>query len=359
MAALRSLWRMIDSNDLIYIGDRWESRSISDVIEWAVEQCEMQASSEVVKQLAEFRRVAALERYHYAFIPNLWMGTGLDSFQFHDGTTLAKVGSHPDQNLLAQIAESSFTSLPYERLNLYLGFSAVEKCHFGVRPAMHDNSDSLRLSDIAMCINLSRPVDGAIVLSAFSNFYPGNTPLTLRGYSWSIPFSGKPAMQNGIIEIFLRSADKLYKDFSSCNEEVKARARVAARYLSRMGMVSHLDDQLISLRVALEALFCHPPAKSVADACSASGGRKRRGPTWMVKHRPAMLLGKSKNEQAELKKLFGDVYDVLSTAAHEGRVDKKHDRTKIERVAGLLRDTIRQMIENRTNFDWSKLDDQI
>lgn len=72
---------MTGEDECIYIGDRWERRSISEVIEWAIEQCETREASEVGAQLAEFRKIAAVERVHYALIPDLWMETEEQSFR--------------------------------------------------------------------------------------------------------------------------------------------------------------------------------------------------------------------------------------------------------------------------------------
>lgn len=351
--ALRSLWGITGEDNGIYIGERWESRSISEVVEWAIERCEMRDASEVGAQLAEFRKNAVVERLHYALIPELWMETHEPSFTFSDGTVLAKIGLHPDRKLVEELARIDFSSLPRLRTDLYLGFSVVEPCHFGQRPKTNNRDDSQRLLDIAMCINLSRPVDGAISLSAMSNFYSGDTPLVLRGHSWSIPYHRQPSTQNGLIEILLRNADQLYERLRLCDETLKDRVRVAARFLSHFGMADDIVDQLISLRVALEAFFCYPPGSRVSEVCEVCGARaNENGPTALVRTRAALLLGHTMEERCELRRLFGDVYGMLSRAAHSGRIGSKYDREKVHRVAEFLRQSIRKLIENGLEFDW-------
>lgn len=201
----------------------------------------------------------------------------------------------------------------------------MEWCHFGEKPERHDNSDFERLQDIAMFINLCRTIDGSILLPAVSNFF--HAPyLEFKGRSWSMPYSRKPAMQNGIIEFDLRKADALLEQFRKCCEGAKDLIRISARYLSHMGMADSLEDKLISLRVALEAFFLFP---------SHTDGQRQT-----VSARAALLHGRTEDERAEQKKLFLSVYDSLSKTAHSGRIHKSYDHDNVQLAAEKLRQSI-------------------
>ncbi len=340
--ALRDAWSMDGKDDHVWIGDRSEGRSLGQFIEWVVCETEKGADPfDLAMQLIEFRRIAKIERLYYALIPEIWMDLHeADYFTFKDGTVLAPIELHPDRELAEHYGMLNNRPSPRDDCRLYLGFSALEDCHFGVQPERHDGSDFQRLQDIAMCINLSRPIDGSVSLLAMSNYYPAQF-LQFGGRSWNMPYSRKPAMQNGIIEIFLNRADALHQHLQNCSDEVRDLIRIAARYLSHMGMADSLEDQLISLRVALEALFLYP---------SHTEGQRQT-----VAERASLLLAKDDNERATDKKLFLSVYDTLSRTAHSGRIHKSYDRDKADLAGEKLRQSLCTLIENGEAFDWEDL----
>lgn len=341
ITALRAAWSMDGKDDHVWIGDRWDGRSLGQFVEWVVVESEKSEIFDLVMQLIEFRNAAKVERVSYALVPGIWMDLhDSEYFKFHGGTVLAPIEVHPDRKLAEHYSMLNYQPSPRDDCRLYLGFSTLESCHFGEKPEGHDNSDFDRLQDIAMCINLCRPIDGSISLQAMSNFF--HAPyLEFGGRSWSMPYSRKPAMQNGIIEFELRKADALLEQFWNCSGEAKDLIRISARYLSHMGMSDPLEDRLISLRVALEAFFLFP---------SHTDGQRQT-----VSERAALLHGKTADERAEQKKLFLSVYDSLSRTAHSGRIHKSYDRDSVHLVAEKLRRSICVMIANGEAFDWKEL----
>lgn len=332
---------MDGKDERVWIGDRWDGRSLGRFVEWVVIESEKSEILDLAMNLIEFRNTAKVERLYYALIPEIWMEFhDSEYFKFHGGTVLAPIEDHPDRELAEHYDILNYRPSPQDDCRLYLGFSTVEACHFGEKPERHDNSDFQHLQDIAMCINLCRPVDSSISLLAMSNFF--NAPyLAFGGRSWSMPYSRKPAMQNGIIEFELRKADALFEQFQKFSEEAKSLIRISARYLSHMGMADSLEDQLIGLRVALEAFFLFP---------SHTDGQRQT-----VGERAALLHGKTEHERAENKTLFINVYDSLSRTAHSGRIHKSYDRDKVQLAAGMLKQSICAMIESGTAFDWDVL----
>ncbi len=169
------------------------------------------------------------------------------------------------------------------------------------------------LHDALLCISLVGPVSPYIVI----NWWHPPEWAPILGVNFSGPSNElMPLHRNWALEGFI-IAQKLHKAFIGLSDKDKSAIRISMERLSLAMRRISLVDAAIDLGIALESIFLNDTRAELK---------------FRLRLRASRFLESNFKKRKELYEVFGNLYELRSTAVHSGKLPKEFKKKPIKEI---------------------------
>lgn len=334
-------------NHIQYLGRGGMPTGIKNLADWIVERAYVVGSNQSFAELSQYLDSDEIEIYELSLLANIYIHSDTTKeYKFCNNVKLINASCIPNKSVSSNIMHNlhnSIIPLPRVEFVLIKSFNR-KKLH---RTSTSSNfsipkieSPIIDLKETRLCMILARQLMGVHTI-ATGIIAPDKLPFIQSVSGWSMNSFKQPTIHGYILDVELRTADTILKEFRTLDSKSKDKLTVSIENFNGYASSSTLVERAISLRICLESIFLD------------SGNNDNI--QFKISERGAFLLGKSINKENEIKTILKKTYDITSSAVHEGKFTKKDlvNISILDEAATYARQAITKQI-NSKETSWSE-----
>lgn len=333
----------IFNNHLQYLGNSGSNTTIENLADWLINRSRFVGATKAISELDFYMTSKEVE---VDYIEPILETISERDFEFVNGVKFLSASNLRNKlfaNYIVAGWESSLIPMPRVIRCLSCSYmqtvqhtSNLEYVAFPIQELPFEKTEDVRL-----CLSLARSVEYGIFHIGSTSVAPDEFPFIHYISGWNVVPFKRQNIQPHILEIEFKIANDILNKFSKINPDFKEKLKIPLRKLNNYGSSESLVDKAIDLRICLESIFL------------TDGNTEQL--RYRLSLRAALYLGSSLEERKELFKLAKDVYDITSSAVHNGKFSKKDKTELLDNGAMLAKKALIKLIENG-EINWEDLE---